>query len=91
MELDLILQFDGAEFVVTRLNHQGELLLIVDDSYIVVIGGRWIKGVHVVGDVRRLGRVGEGVAVEWFVVKGLIWGGILREWYGVRVLLGAFF
>lgn len=91
VELDLILQFDGAEFVVTRLNHQGELLLIVDDSYIVVIGGRWIKGVHVVGDVRRLGRVGEGVAVEWFVVKGLIWGGILREWYGVRVLLGAFF
>lgn len=91
MELDLILQFDGAEFVVTRLDHQGELLLIVDDSYIVVIGRRWIKGVHVVGDVRGLGRMGEGVAVEWFIVKGLIWGGILWEWYGVRVLLGAFF
>lgn len=93
MELDLILEFDGPEFVVTRLNHQGELLLIVDDSDVVVVtvGERWLKAVHVVGDVRGLGRVGEGVAVKWFIVKGLIWGGILWEWYGVRVLLGAFF
>lgn len=49
-------------------------MLIVDDSD-VVVGGRWVLGVGV--DIRGFGWVGEGVAVHWLVIKGLIWRSIL--------------